>query len=129
VPRERSLGTQWALRYGAATFLLVSSVLYFQYGQMRELVQRDAALLLRLEANELVAHVRDNPNNPEALERYIDTLGAMGYRALQLGFRVLDAQGRVLIERGSTDLFAIPLPQPDAGVCVEDGRITPLDES
>ena len=52
--RERSLATQWALRYGIATFIVVSSVLLFHYFQMRERIQRDAELLLRLQANELI---------------------------------------------------------------------------
>ena len=51
---RRSLATQWALRYAIATFVVVSAVLYFHYSQMRIRIERDAQLLLRLQANELV---------------------------------------------------------------------------
>lgn len=51
--RERSLVTGWALRYVFVMFIVVASVLYFDYWQTRERLRRDVQFLMRLQANEL----------------------------------------------------------------------------
>jgi signal transduction histidine kinase len=109
--RERSLGTRWALRYALAMFVVVASVLGFHYSQTRERIERDAQLLMRLQANELVGVIQRGPDDVEALERYIDQQAALGYRVLQLGFRVLDNERNVVLESGSLQNSAIPVPE------------------
>ena len=106
----RSLATQWALRYAIATFIVISGVLFFHYSQTRLRIERDAQLLLRLQANELVGQLHRHPDEPAALERYLDEHEAVGYRMLRLGFRVFDADREVILERGSFARVAIPLP-------------------
>ncbi|MCA9511679.1 MAG: ATP-binding protein [Myxococcota bacterium] len=115
--RERSLGTRWAIRYALATFVVVAGVLSFHYVQTRERFQRDAQLLLRLQANELVGEIQRDGADVERLERYIDRTAALGYRVLRLGFRVLDPDGAIVVERGSLENSPIPLPSvlPKAG--------------
>jgi len=118
VARERSLGTQWAVRYALATFVVVAGVLSFHYVQTRERIQRDAQLLMRLQANELVGEIQRYGAESRELERYVDRTAALGYRALRLGFRVLDDDGAIVFERGSLAQSAIPLPRalPERGV-------------
>ena len=113
---RRSLGTQWALRYAVATFIVVSGVLYLHYSQMRIRIERDAQLLLRLQANELVGQLERHPDDPEALEQYLDEHEAIGYEMLRLGFRVFDNERKVVLERGSFANESIPLPGTFPGV-------------
>ena len=108
--QARSLSTQWALRYAVATFVVVSCVLYFHYSETRIRIERDAQLLLRLQANELVGQLQRNPDAPAALERYLDEHEAIGYRMLRLGFRVFDPEGNIVLERGSFETQPIPPP-------------------
>lgn len=107
---NRSISTQWALRYALATFVVVASVLYFHWAETRIRIERDAQLLLRLQANELVGQLQRNPDDPAALEHYLDEHEAIGYRMLRLGFRVIDPDGNVVLERGSFERQTIPMP-------------------
>ena len=118
---ERSLGTRWALRYAVAMFVVVAGVLYLHYQQATERMQRDAQLLMQLQANELVGVIQRDPGDVEALERYLDQKAALGFRVLQLGFRVLDPDGELILERGSLQGSPIPIPTPDALPDFESG--------
>jgi len=109
--RTRSVATQWALRYAVATSIVVSSLLYFHYSETRARIESDAQLLLRLQANELVGQLQRNPDDPSVLESFLDEHQAIGYQMLRLGFRVFDAERRVVLERGSFESEAISLPR------------------
>jgi signal transduction histidine kinase len=99
------------LRYAVATFVVVSCVLSFHYEQTRVRIDRDAQLLLRMQANELVGQLQRNPDDTRVLEHYLDEHEAMGYQLLRLGFRVFGPERDVVLERGSFENSAIPLPK------------------
>lgn len=109
--RTRSVATQWALRYAVATSVIVSSLLYFHYSETRVRIESNAQLLLRMQANELVGQLQRNPDDPAVLGRFLDEHEAIGYQMLRLGFRVFDPERNVVLERGSFESEAIPLPR------------------
>ncbi|MEE3331361.1 MAG: ATP-binding protein [Myxococcota bacterium] len=91
-------------------FVVITGVLWILYAQSRAGIGRDAHLLMRLQANELVSAIEREPDDWEALERYVSHHAALGYRDLQLGFRVFDPEQRLVLESGSLKDSSVPVP-------------------
>lgn len=101
VRRSVSIGTRWTLRFTAALLVTVSIFAVYTYSQVVRHTERDAKLHLEFQVKEIARAIRDAwptaPSVVEIVERNI----SIAESDLKLGIRIFDAEGRVLLERGS----------------------------
>jgi heavy metal sensor kinase len=124
-----SIGLRWTLRYTAATMLVVLALSFVYYKLVEVRVRADAQLVLELQANELAEAVERQAGEgvvTDALVAYVDQHLDSAQGDLRLGIRVVDPDGRPLLERGVFEQRAIPLPT-DFRALAASRRIVEID--
>jgi signal transduction histidine kinase len=124
--RPLSVGAKWTLRYAAATLVLVSLFAVFLYTRVEDKLDRDARLLLRLQANELLDEIAEHPGDLAIVDEYVARHVAAARGRLRLGIRVFAEDGSLPIERGVFASETLPRPErfPGPG---EEPLVSELD--
>lgn len=110
--RRRSLATWWTVRYALLTLLAISLLGALIYHRVGRALRDDATLLLELEANELIAEMRQHPGeDTEELAEMIAPDVASAHPDLKVTIQVFDAGGRLLHARGLSAARSLPLAE------------------
>jgi len=122
VTRPLSVGARWTIRYAVFTSVVLALFAYVLQAEFRERVDRDANLVVRLQLKELAEELERHRSEPEELEAYVDSHVSSAAQDLRLGIRILDGEGRVLLEKGGPEPFPLPerLPAPGTEPALEE---------
>lgn len=105
-----SIGWRWTLRYTVALMVSVTALGLYTYYRIEQRTQRDARLVLELQAHDVIAamlqHGYDAPEVQRAVDQAVNTTDG----ELKLGFQVFDARHRLLLARGSLAQRPAPFP-------------------
>jgi heavy metal sensor kinase len=109
VRRRISIGTRWTLRFTATLLVTVSIFAVHTYTRVVSRTENDAKLLLELQVKEVAEAIEDSsptaPSVVESVERNI----SIAEPDLKLGIRIFNANGTVLLERGTLARQPLPL--------------------
>ena len=109
-----SIVTRWTLRYALAMLVLLALLGTSQFLLVRDRIWQDARLLMELQVHEVQEVVEHTPGDLAAITAYVDQHIESAPDDLHLGIRLVDRDGRVLVERGSLARLDVPPPAPDA---------------
>ena len=105
-----SIAAQWALRYTAATWLVLGSIGFLLYTQISEVVLSGADFELRRHVSQLSELLaRGNPSEAE-LANVIEAIIASSDPAERLAIEVYAGDGRIVVSRDILAPFAEPPP-------------------
>jgi heavy metal sensor kinase len=105
-----SIGVRWTLRYTVALMVSVTALGLYTYSRIEQRTQRDARLVLELQAQDVIAtmaqHGADSPEVRDAVDEAVTTTDG----ELKLGFQVFDARHRLVLASGSLAEHPAPFP-------------------
>jgi heavy metal sensor kinase len=106
-----SIGARWTLRFAGALLVAVSIFAGYSYVRIEAGILQDAKLLLDLQLEELEAVLEGR--EPES-KKVVNTAELSTFVAnpdLKLGLQVFDKDGKLRLERGSLQLYALDYPR------------------
>lgn len=112
--RPLSIGARWTLRYSAAILVTTSILGAYLYPRVERALYQDARLLLELQVNEIRDVLERHPQDPGFVRDYIASHLEAADPDLQLGIRLFDPEGRLLVDLGTTRGLPPP-PRLDVG--------------
>ncbi len=125
--RPLPIEIHWAIRFALAMLFVAALTTFVHYELMVRRIRSDTLLVIRLQAQEIAESFRRQPAGGDlvgALSAYVDQHIASSDPDLDLGIRVVDADGRPVIARGSFERLRFPSPQPPGS---GEGELRELD--
>lgn len=118
--KRLSVGAKWTLRFSMALLVAVSLFSLYTFHRIEQNIIEDAKLLLDLQLRQLADADKSPSLDPHSLLESMERSVAVAQPDLKLGLQVFDANGELLLAKGSLDRYELGLP---ANAIAEQRRV------